>query len=285
MALRHGIAIAFSSYEELIDSPHIDAVYICLPNGHHKAWTIRSLGAGKHVLCEKPLGLSAAEIGEMIDAATGADKVLLEAMHYRYSPVTARVCELACEMTKIEHIRATFNTLPPRIGDIRYQAGLGGGSLLDLGVYCFDVIRLIAERTGIMGSLENPEVTRVVERRLPSGVDRFVRADLKWSAGATARGSCSFMSLPPRTQMLDITGGDDHLRVKRPFLPHRGHMISGRINGRRLAETLKIRTTYEDQLSAFAARIRRGETGQTDDLMRTRKTMSILDEVRRSSPS
>ena len=92
-AARHRLPVIHSSYDALIQDPEIDALYNPLPNSLHAEWTIRALEAGKHVLCEKPLASNAAEASSMQKAAERAQRLLMEAFHWRYHPLTARVLE------------------------------------------------------------------------------------------------------------------------------------------------------------------------------------------------
>ena len=93
-ATEHNIAHVYGSYQELLDDPEIDAIYVPLPNRLHHPWTIKALRAGKHVLCEKPLACNAAQAREMARAAEDAGKLLLEAFMYRFHPRTCRIKQL-----------------------------------------------------------------------------------------------------------------------------------------------------------------------------------------------
>ncbi len=105
-ARKHHIPRVFASYDELIADPDLDAVYIPLPNGLHAAWTIKALEAGKHVLCEKPFASNAEEAEQMAEAAERSGRVLMEAFHYRYHPLAARMKEIVTsgELGTIRHI-------------------------------------------------------------------------------------------------------------------------------------------------------------------------------------
>src|SRR5256712_4397526 len=96
-AARHGIPRVHPSYDELLADPEIDAIYNPLPNALHCAWTIRALAAGKHVLCEKPFASNADEARRMADAARAHGRVLMEAFHYRFHPLAARMREAVAQ--------------------------------------------------------------------------------------------------------------------------------------------------------------------------------------------
>jgi len=142
-AARHGIPRALASYDDLVDDPDIDAVYNPLPNGLHCAWTLRALGSGKHVLCEKPLASNAAEALQMEQAADRAGRVLMEAFHWRYHPLAARMIRIVQGGTlgRIQHIETNMCVPLMLPGNIRYDYGLGGGSAMDTGCYAVHMLR------------------------------------------------------------------------------------------------------------------------------------------------
>ena len=136
-----GIPQAFDSYGALLDSTEIDAVYIPLPNNLHREWTIRAAEAGKHILCEKPLALTAAECREMIAAADANNVYLMEAFMYRFHPRITEVMDLiAQDAIGRPHVtQAAFTFRLNRPDNIRFQPELGGGALMDVGCYCVNV--------------------------------------------------------------------------------------------------------------------------------------------------
>src|ERR1700760_1319140 len=141
--LQHGLAKAYGSYQELLDDPEIDAVYNPLPNSLHGRWTLRAIAAGKHVLCEKPFASNADEAAQVAEAAAGSGLVVMEAMHYRYHPLTRRLCEVVDEFGPVQHIQAWTSFAIADPGDIRYDYVLGGGALMDGGCYAIDCLRLL----------------------------------------------------------------------------------------------------------------------------------------------
>ena len=147
-----GASSVYGSYDELLDDPDVDAVYNPLPNTFHKEWTIAALRAGKHVLCEKPMAMSADDVQEMIDAARKADRRLMEGFMWRFHPRVARVRELIAggAVGELRLVRATYTfdlaaATDVRSGsvesDIRLNPDLGGGALTDLGSYCANGLR------------------------------------------------------------------------------------------------------------------------------------------------
>src|SRR5438105_9454527 len=133
-------ARVLQSYDSLLMDPRVDAVYNPLPNSLHREWTLRALDAGKHVLCEKPIALNSAEAEEMAAAAKRAGKHLMEALMYRFHPATREFVEGLREPLFVQ-TSFGFTAHDPR--DIRRQASLGGGALLDVGCYAVSVTRWI----------------------------------------------------------------------------------------------------------------------------------------------
>jgi D-xylose 1-dehydrogenase (NADP+, D-xylono-1,5-lactone-forming) len=146
----------FDDYQSLLNSADVDAVYIPLPNSEHHRWTIAAAQAGKHILCEKPLALNAAEAQEMVDAAANAGVLLAEAFMYRHHPLVSKVLELinSGAIGDLRLIRATFTFAMDRDHDIRLDPALGGGALMDVGCYGINLARLVtnAEPTGVVAS-------------------------------------------------------------------------------------------------------------------------------------
>lgn len=156
LARSANIATVFDDYEALLSSPDVDAVYIPLPNSEHHRWTIAAAQAGKHILCEKPLALSAAQAQEMVDASKDAGVLLAEAFMYRHHPLVGKVLELlnSGAIGDLNLIRATFTFAMNRDHDIRLDPALGGGALMDVGCYCINLARLVtnAEPVSVVAS-------------------------------------------------------------------------------------------------------------------------------------
>jgi predicted dehydrogenase len=194
------------SYDALLADPHVDAVYNALPNGLHKHWTIRALEAGKHVLCEKPIGVDAADAAEMAAAAERTGRHLMEAFMYRFHPAMREFVEGVRDPL---HVQATFGFQERDPHDIRLRADLGGGALLDVGCYTVSVSRWI---------LGEPDEVRA-SARFVDGVDVTVAAMLTFAGGGTASVWASIES--PEEQDLKVVTRSEVLRRKPPFTAYR----------------------------------------------------------------
>jgi predicted dehydrogenase len=176
-----GIPRAYGSYEELLAADDIDAIYIPLPNSMHREWTIKAAVAGKHILCEKPLGLNAAECDQMASAAQQAGVLLMEAFMYRFHPQTELVRELLAQgaIGELRMIKSAFTFRLTNPTNIRLSAELGGGALMDVGCYCVNVSRTLA------GS--EPIEAQAYAIWAESGVDGQIVGTLRWANGLLAQ--------------------------------------------------------------------------------------------------
>jgi xylose dehydrogenase (NAD/NADP) len=137
---------SYESYEEMLDDSEIDAVYDPLPNGLHAEWAIKALEKKKHVLCEKPMGATEAEVRQMQAASIKNGVLLMEAFAYRQSPLTQRVKSLVETGTvgKIKFINSAYCFNLKNKADVRFSPALSGGAMYDIGSYCINLIRYIA---------------------------------------------------------------------------------------------------------------------------------------------
>jgi predicted dehydrogenase len=214
-AREHGIERAHGSYEALLADPEVDAVYISLPNSLHVEWSVRSLEAGKHVLCEKPLDRRPEEVERAFDAADRADRLLAEAFMYRHNPQTAKVRELVAggAIGSLRLVRAAFSFSLDEPENVRLAADLDGGALMDVGCYCVSGSRLVA---GEPGTVYGRQVTG------PSGVDVLFAATMSFPGDVVAQFDCGFV-LPDRDE-LELIGDqgslflDDPWHARRPLI-------------------------------------------------------------------
>jgi predicted dehydrogenase len=149
MADQFDAPAAYGSYAELLADPHIQAVYIPLPNSLHKPWSIAALRAGKHVLCEKPIALNADQAREMQAAAKAEGRLLIEAFMYRFTPMMRKAMQLIRDgaLGQLQAIHSIFSVMMrDDPGNFRLNAALGGGAMYDLGCYCINVQRMLAGR-------------------------------------------------------------------------------------------------------------------------------------------
>jgi D-xylose 1-dehydrogenase (NADP+, D-xylono-1,5-lactone-forming) len=216
-----GLGEAEPSYESILDRTDIDAVYIPLPNSLHREWTVRAARAGKHILCEKPLGVNRVEAEEMAAAAGENGVILMEAMAYRCHPQFLRLMELlrAGAVGKVRLIRSWFRfTLTP--GDnIRWSPELGGGVLLDVGCYPVNFALAVAG--------ELPAAVSSTRRRGPTGVDILTAGRLDFPSGIVAQFDCSFVL--PYGAGAEVIGEEGVIRIAHPWQPDTDGKGSGLI--------------------------------------------------------
>lgn len=182
------IADAVDTYEEVIDDPAVDIVYIALPNGMHREWVEKVLAVGKHVLCEKPLGRDLADAEAMVAAAEDAGVLLAEAWMTPFAPRWQEAMRLATGGTigTLERIESTFTFTIGEDHDDNYRWDLaqGGGALLDVGIY------VLGPAVALWGV--DPETIQVTRSLAPSGVDASTDFVLTWPGGRQLVGATSF---------------------------------------------------------------------------------------------
>jgi predicted dehydrogenase len=173
-----GIPRTHDSYEALLADPGVDAVYIPLPNHLHARWVIAAAGAGKHVLCEKPLAMNGDEAQRMADACADAGVVLLEAFMYRLHPSWVAVRELVSggRIGRLSAIQSWFGYDNDDPANIRNIAEFGGGAMYDIGCYCINVARMLF-------GAEPTDVAARIERDQASGVDTLTSGILAFETG------------------------------------------------------------------------------------------------------
>jgi predicted dehydrogenase len=204
------IPVVYDSYEKLLNDPGIDAVYIPLPNHLHVEWSIKSLQAGKHVLCEKPIGLSLGEVKQLGQAAEQNPELkIMEAFMYRFHPQWQTAKKMVNEGTigelkTIQSIFSYYNTDP---SNIRNQKEMGGGGMMDIGCYCISLARFIfGEEPGwVSGNVEYDPVLQT---------DRMASGILDFSTG-TSTFTCSTQLVP--YQRVNILGTKARIEIEIPF--------------------------------------------------------------------
>jgi predicted dehydrogenase len=271
-ARKQAIPRTHQSYDELLADPELDAIYNPLPNALHCEWTIRALQAGKHVLCEKPMASNVAEAERMAKVAAETGRTLVEAFHYRYHPLAARMQQIIQEneLGEIEHIEANMCIPLVRPGDIRYRLDLAGGATMDVGCYVINLVRFLA------GS--EPQVVRAEAKLSSPGVDRWMSADFRFADGRTARINCSLFSTSLIRLSAKVIGKRGELRVINPFAPQFFHRLKLWRPSGSTVERIRSDSTYTHQLRAFVAAVRDG-TRMPTDATDAIANMRVIDAV------
>jgi len=257
-ARKRGIPTVHGSYEALLADPGVDAVYNPLPNGLHGRWTLAALDAGKHVLCEKPFTANADEAEKVAAAAASSGLVVMEAFHYRYHPLIARVLEIlrGGELGSLRRIDTRMCFPLPFPHDIRYQLDLAGGATMDAGCYAIHQARTLA---GV-----EPTVTDARAKCSSPGVDRWLRAELRFSDELTGSVESALMSSRLISLSARVEGERGTLAVTNLTAPQYFHRLVVRDRDpatgaeRRRKERVQGGPTYGYQLRAFAAAVRDG---------------------------
>ena len=275
-AAKHGIPRVHESYEALIADAELDAVYIPLPNSLHGRWTRAALGAGKHVLCEKPFTANATEAREIAKLAVNSDRVVMEAFHYRYHPLTRRVEEIIAsgEGGKLKRVEAALCFPLPKFSDIRYNYSLAGGALMDAGCYAVHVVRTYGGST--------PEVVWAEAKLRDPQVDRAMTAEVKFAGGHTGRVRCSMWSSRLLQISARVVGEQGELRIFNPVMPSVFHRLTIRSPDGRRVERFSRRPSYAYQLDAFAAAVLRGDPVKTTPQDAV-ENMTVIDAIYRAA--
>jgi predicted dehydrogenase len=186
-----------ATYDELLADERVDAVYISLSNSQHLEWVTKSLEAGKHVLCEKPLGLNASETESMFACASRNGPLLVEAVWGRWHPRFARMVEVATSgaIGNIEHIETAFTFTSEMTDNYRLNPLMGGGALLDVG--CYQAHAWVALTNGAT-DLQISDLTRVIG---PTGIDLTTDVSVRINNSITAHAVSSF-ALPSQQQFI-----------------------------------------------------------------------------------
>jgi D-xylose 1-dehydrogenase (NADP+, D-xylono-1,5-lactone-forming) len=276
-ARERGIERAYGSYEELLADPDVEAVYISLPNSLHVEWSIRALEAGKHVLCEKPLSRRPEDVERAFDAAEQSNRLLMEAFMFRHNPQTAKLEELVGggAVGRLRLVRAAFSFPLADAENVRLNAALDGGGLMDVGCYCVSGARLLA------GEPEQVYGEHVLG---PSGVDELFAATMRSADGVLAQFD-SGLVLPVRDE-LEAIGEEGSLFLDDPWHCKRP-VIELRTGDRVEKITLEPVDSYRLQLENMSDAIR-GEAepllGREDALGQARAIEALYRSAAEGRP-
>ncbi len=276
-----GIPTAYGSYEALLDDPSIDAIYNPLPNHLHVEWTTRAVEAGKHVLCEKPIGLSAADVQRLIAARDRTGRRIQEAFMVVTHPQWLRARDLvrSGRLGALRTMTAGFSYMNTDPANIRNVAAYGGGALFDIGCY------FVATSRFIFGG-EPRRVAASIERDPVFHVDRRTSVILEYDAGTFA-GTCATQTTP--YQRVELFGSDARLAVEIPVNapPDRPCRLfydpRGALDGSSI-ETIEIPTCdqYTIQGDLFSRAIIDG-TPQPYPLEESRANLRVIDALFRAA--
>jgi D-xylose 1-dehydrogenase (NADP+, D-xylono-1,5-lactone-forming) len=265
----------FENYTSLLESAEVEAVYIPLPNSMHVEWTLKSIEAGKHVLCEKPFALEGEAAARAVEAAQSAGLALMEGFMFRLHPQTLRLRELLSEgaVGGVRQVVAEFGHRLDDPGDVRGIGSLGGGSLGDVGCYCVSALRLA------FGS--EPRRASAFARFDEEGADRELAGVLEFAAGF---GVVSSSVSSARRERMEVVGEQGRISLDAPFRADKagGTMEISR-GGERSAETFERADPYRAELEEFAAAIREGRepaVGPREILGNARALGALLDSAR-----
>jgi len=278
MADRFSAPHAFGSYEEMLASDKIDAVYIPLPTSQHIEWAIKAADAGKHVLCEKPIALKAGEIDGLIAARDRNKVIISEAFMVTYAPVWRKVRSLIAEgaIGKLRHVQGVFTYFNRDPGNMRNIPELGGGGLPDIGVYPTISTRFSTGK-------EPLRIQAVTERDPEFGTDIYssVKADF-----GDFELSFYISTQMANRQLMVFHGTEGFIEVKSPFNADRWGPeeieLSNRGHNQSTIFRFQDSRQYRKQAEAFA-RAAKGEQEEIVTLENSRLNQKVIDAIYRAS--
>jgi len=257
-ATRLGIPKGYGSYEELIADPAIEAVYVPLPNNLHAEWAMAALDAGKHVLCEKPLAMDAAQARAMAAKARERGLILMEAFMYKFHPQWVRAAQIVAsgEIGALRATHAWFSYANSDPANIRNKAETGGGALYDIGCYAVSTARFLAAAAG---HGEPRRALSLVEREAAGGTDVLSTGILDFGPGGP-RSSFHVSTRSFSGQRVEALGDKGALAISIPFnmypdVPAAVDVTTG-VGSRRIE--LGPADQYGLMLAAFSRAVREG---------------------------
>jgi predicted dehydrogenase len=273
-----GFPKAYGSYEEMVADPDIEAVYIPLPNHLHVPWSVKALEAGKHVLCEKPIGMSVEEAQQLLEVSKRYPHLkVMEAFMYRHHPQWQKARELAVSGTigelKTTQMFVSYLNLDPE--NVRNKADIGGGGLMDVGCYCISMPRF-------MFGAEPERVAGIMEYDPNFGTDRVTSAMMDFGGGRTATWTCSTQL--PEYQRFKISGSKGHIEVEVPInaAPDRPSRIWVQVDEDREDVTFSASDQYTIQGDMFSQAVI-NDTPVFTPLEDAVANMKVIEAVARSA--
>ena len=268
-------ASAYDDYAALVADPEVEAVYISLTNDQHLPWTVAALEAGKHVLCEKPLALDAAEVDRMAAAAQAADRLCVEASWYRWHPRVRLAQSRLAEIGRVQHVAAGFRFDGSLEGNYRLDRGRGGGALYDVGCYAVSAC-LWAVGQGA------PEDVVAQSQLGATGVDHDTRAVLRWADGTEAEVHAGMTGA--EGQWLVITGERGELELRDEPYTSWNAATELWVSDGTGTERLPVPAVNAYRLMVEeVSSVLRGGPGWVLPLEESRQTAAVLDAARASA--
>ncbi|MGI3781524.1 MAG: Gfo/Idh/MocA family protein [Janthinobacterium lividum] len=271
-AATHHIPVSYDSYEALLGSSEVDLVYVALPPSEHVRWSVAALEAGKHVLCEKPVAMNAAQAAQLAGTAQSSGLHVIEAFHDHYHPLTSHLREIRRGglLGAITSISTSFTADNPYFpGSIRHVPALGGGALMDLGCYPVHWIRDFLET--------EPLVTSADYVPGPEGADETIDAQLV-AGEVNISLHASMASGVPFAAPFHVQGSRGSVHVDNLVLPHRGHNVTTVTDDISRSYTLAGAETYDYQLDAVVDALTHGKPADTEGLDYV-PNMAVMDAI------
>ena len=267
-----GVTKTYTSYDELLDDPEVDAVYIPLPNSLHKKWTIKAANKGKHVLCEKPVSLNTQETIEMVETCEKNNVNFMEGFMYRFTDRTKKVQEVLDSgvIGDIKYVNSTFKFFLDREGTIKMKPELGGGSIYDVGCYPLNFVGMVVGK--------EPESVSA-EYIYQDGVDVMFTGVLKYDNGIIATINSGFNAFG--RMYSEIVGTKGAIEIPDTFLDNAGYITVVTKEGKKEIPVEKCeRYALEFEKFADAILNNRKPMLTTDESIRNMKIMDRLLELR-----
>jgi len=271
-----GPVSAYGSYGELLEDPDVDAVYVALSNEMHLPWSVAAMQAGKAVLCEKPLALTAAEVDELAAVSAETGQLLVEASWYRWHPRVRLAQHRLPEIGRVRHVAAGFTFDGSLEGNYRLEPARGGGALYDVGCYAVSAC-LWAVGEGLPSEV-------VARSELgATGVDLRTEAILTWESGAEAEVRCGISG--SEGQWLVITGDRGEIELREaPYTSWTDDVHELWVSDGSDTERIPVPAVdpYRLMVEELGS-VLRGGPGWVLPLAESRQTAAVLDAARASA--
>ena len=270
---------AYGSYEALLADPEIDVIYNPLPNQLHAEWSIKVVEAGKHVLCEKPLALSLAEVDAMAAAADKSGKIIAEAFAYRAHPHMDKIKEIvnSGKLGKIKMVHGSFTFVMTNKDDIRWDPTMGGGALWDIGCYPLSFAR------SVLGT--EPLEVFGWQFTSPSGIDEVFVGQLRFPGEIYFQMDCSFKI--PYHVFMEIVGDEGTLNIPQPFNTAARKNLYLTREGKTSTMVVKGPDPYLAEVENFADAVLLGKppaTSLSDSRHNTAAILALLESSKTGKP-